>query len=160
VRDREVLEFWTALGRRACGLPAAGEFTEAHRLLLDSPPAPPPDAVQLVGAQTLRPRKVWQAAWQALRPRGWSRALHLDLEGGTTLFLPMYRGFTAVLPQGFAERTPPVERAWALVGRGAAAWSCGFRLWICAASVPEPALGILSAGRVSLCTVDRLGEVE
>lgn len=161
MRNPEPLAFWTNLGARLLGMDAPEEpdtppWSEAWA---DPPVLPPSDGAGMLAGNTLRPRKVWMATWEALSPLGFSRALRLHPWPGIELFLPFHRGRTALLPQGFPDRVPAVERALSVAGRGAAAWKCGYRMIVVVAACDEPVSGILGRAGLSCTTPDQLQEL-
>ncbi len=159
MRNPDGLAFWSALGRACCGVDAPLRPTGAPwEAALASPP-PLPGEFTILAGEPVRPRKVWAAAWKVLEPLGFSRALRLEPLPGILLYLPFHREGVAVLPQGFPDRIPPVERAWALVGRSAAALASGFTLVVVPAHLDDRVRPILENGRVTCATPDRLAEL-
>lgn len=157
MRNPDPRAFWTNLGMRMCGyeapaLPAGPPWSAAW----DDPPVPPPAGPALTGGSGLRPRKIWSATNSVLAPMGFSRALRLEPWPGIELFIPFHRGRLAVMPQGFSDRVPPRERAFALAGKSAAAWRCGYGLVVCLACCDPLVVEILREGGVACATPDRL----
>lgn len=159
MRNPDPLEFWTNLGARLLGrdapeLPAGPPWNAAWA----SPPSLMPSAAPVLEGEGVRPRKIAQATREALAPLGFARALRLHPWPGVELFLPFYRNFTAVLPQGFSDRIPAEERALAVAGKSAAAGMCGYVLVVSAARVEATAFGIFRAAGVACATPDLLRE--
>lgn len=161
MRRGEALAFWTGLGAAVMGLrdPRA-EGSPQLRAMPDPPPGRGPRAEALLGMQCTgaRARHIYQRSWEILAPLGWSKALHLEPWPDTELFLPFHRKVSAVIPQGFSRRVPPVERALALVGKSAAARRCGVEMTVVLAMWTEEVVEILSEGGTRCCSLDRLAE--
>ncbi len=153
MRRREALGFWTALGRELLGEPASVRVP----LPVPLPPLPrhPEPAIGTPDTGT-RSRHVGPKAWSILRDAGFSKGLSLEPWPGVDLFLPFRRGSLAAVPQGFSQRIPGLERAYALVGKSAACSLCGFRLVLVLSRWDEEVLGVLSRGNALVVTLDRL----
>lgn len=160
MRNPDPQAFWTNLGTRLCGheapaLPAGAPWAAAWA----APPVRPPAGMALTDGSGLRPRKIWGATSSVLAPMGFSRALRLEPWPDIELFLPFYRGDVAVMPQGFSDRIPTRERAFALAGKSAAAWACGCRMVVCLAGCDPAVLEIFREGGVACATAGRLAEL-
>ncbi len=159
MRRGEALAFWTGLGAAVMGFRDLRiSSCSESRPMPDPLPERAPRREALLGMQCTgsRARHIYERSWEILGPLGWSKALRLEPWPDTELFLPFHRGDSAVVPQGFSGRVPPVERALALVGKAAAARCCGVDLTVVLARWTEDVVGILTEGGTRCCSLDRL----
>ncbi|MGM0627433.1 MAG: hypothetical protein ACQETZ_04660 [Candidatus Fermentibacterota bacterium] len=163
MRNRGVLEGWTALGASALGVeyaparPMPAAFEAAIGQGWGLPPAFEPLAGE--GVPPRRARYVYRLTWAVLRDRGgYRRPLRLDPDAGLSMLVPFGGRGLGVLPQRPPKRVPGRLRGMALVGRSLAAYRCGVRLLV-VTGVRSPELEeVITRGRVAWCTLDRLEE--
>jgi len=163
VRNRGVLEGWTALGASALGL----EYAPARPLPAGFEAAigrgwELPSAFEPLAGEGVRPRRaryVYQLTWAVLRERGgYRRPLRLEPAPGLSMLIPFGGRGLGVLPQRPPKRVPGRLRGMALTGRSLASHSCGVRLLV-VTGVRSPELEeVITRGRVAWCTLDRLEE--
>lgn len=164
MRNRQVLEGWTALGASVLGIdyrpsrPLPAVFLRA----IDRGWAPPPPAASKPGEGlgSRRARYVYQITWELLRRRGgYRRPLRLEPEPGLRMLLPFGGRGLGVLPQRPPEKVPSRLRGPALVGRSVAAYRSGVRLVVVTGLRRRELEGVMERGNVAWCTADRAEEM-
>ena len=163
MRNRGVLEGWTALGASALDeeyLPAR-PLPESFETVIGQGWELPPASTPLggKGVTPRRARYVYQLTWSVLRDRGgYCRPLRLDPAPGLSMLVPFGGRGLGVLPQRPPKRVPGRLRGMALVGRSLAAHRCGIRLLVVTGLRSPELEEAMTRGRVAWCTLDRLVE--
>ncbi|MBN1435219.1 hypothetical protein JW921_10700 [Candidatus Fermentibacterales bacterium] len=159
--------FWTRMGAVAIGhpewAPAPRHLPREWRLALEEAPrvagGEPFEHLLGKALDARKARHIYSAAWEQLRPLGFSRSARVYPWPGIPLLLLARRRSLGVVCQSFGERVPAGKRSLALAGKSTALRSeLGMELLVVAASLPDEARDLLEMARVSVCTPDMIGK--